>query len=599
VLLRQSRQDAASVVLALTLLAAAGLALSSPPAHAETSDGTLTVVVNRDENGDDGYDSAVDGPQPGIQIAVIDAGGATVRGITDDDGEFVLRASEQLTGGRYTVAAEIPPNLSELAPVQASETYAPFTTTVDVSRSSQTVRMAVAPRLASTAAANAPTAGAPTVARLPRFAVGDYVWRDLNRSGVQDPSEQPAGKVSVQLVGLDGEIVKSTVSAASGRYLFDDLPAGSYRVRFAGVPGGFRLTAAGAGGNRAADSDPDYAGETPPFTLGVGEPNVRAATAADGVTAGYIDPTVDAGITSLRYAVGDCVWLDLDGDGTEDPGDPPASATVSLLSGNTLVARTHTDAEGDYLFDNLEAGQYRLIFSDLGEHRAFTARQVGADPAVDSDPDPRTGETEVTLGPGATDLVPAQDLGVANADLVNLTVNAGLVGVYSLGDSVWRDENGNGVLDPGDTGVADIRVQLLGEGKRVLSTATTSSTGGFSFDGLPAGPYQLRFTAANGLVFTSQHSGTNSAVDSDANDMGLTQPVMLGEENPADTTIDAGMTTRDKLSAPSGPSGTTPVDTKLSSTGGVALSIPLAGLALVASGISCLLAGRRNPSARH
>jgi serine-aspartate repeat-containing protein C/D/E len=297
--------------------------------------------------------------------------------------------------------------------------------------------------------------------------------------------------------------------------------------------------------------------------------------------------------------VGDCVWLDLDGDGTKDPGDPPAAATVSLLSGDTLVARTHTDAEGDYLFNNLEAGQYRLVFSDLGEHRAFTARQVGTDPAVDSDPDPRTGETEVTLGPGATDLVPAEGLGIANADLVNLTVNAGLVGVYSLGDSVWRDENGNGVLDPGDKGVANVRVQLLGEGSRVLSTATTSRTGNFAFDGLTAGPYQLRFTAANGLVFTSRHCGTNTAVDSDADDKGLTRPVLLGEENPADTTIDAGLTTRDKLGTPSGPSGTMPVDTKLSSTGGVALSIPLAGLALVASGISCLLAGRRNPSARH
>ena len=149
--------------------------------------------------------------------------------------------------------------------------------------------------------------------------------------------------------------------------------------------------------------------------------------------------------------------------------------------------------------------------------------------------------------------------------------------------------------------MAGVRVQLLGEGRRVVSTATTSSIGGFAFEGLTAGPYQLRFTAANGLVFTSQHSGTNSAVDSDADEKGLTQLVMLGEENPADTTVDAGMTTPDKLSAPSGPSGTmpVPVDTKLSSTGGVALSIPLAGLALVASGISCLLAGRRNPSGRH
>jgi uncharacterized protein (DUF2141 family) len=596
VLLRH-RRNAAFVILTLALLGGLSLAVSTPFAHADTSDGTLTVLVNREENGDRGYHSGVDGPQPGIQIAVVDARGATVRGITDDRGQFVLIGTSQLTGGRYTVAAEIPPDLSELVPVPASETYAPFVTTVDVSTSSQTVRMAVAPRLAPTAAASGPTVGPPaTVAsRTPRFAVGDYVWRDLNRSGVQDPSEPPAANVSVQLVGLDGEIVQSTVSAASGRYLFDDLPAGSYTVRFAGVPSDFRLTAASSGKNRAADSDPDYAGETPPFTLGVGEPNVRAATAADGVRAGYINPTVDAGITSLRYAVGDCVWLDLDGEGTEDEGEPPAEATVSLLSEGAVIARTHTDAQGNYLFANLEAGDYRLVFSDLGGHRAFTARQMGTDPGVDSDPDPRTGQTQlISLGPGAPDLVPAGDLGVADADLVNLTVNAGLVGVYSVGDTVWRDENGNGVLDPDDTGMTGVRVELVDEAGQVLSSAKTSSTGRFGFDGLAAGSYRLQFRAAGGLVFTSQHVGTNSAVDSDAAPDGMTQPVVLGEENPADTTVDAGLTSPANRSAPQSPTGAVPVDTELSRTGGVALPIPVVGLALVASGLSCLLAGRRN-----
>jgi hypothetical protein len=598
VLLRHRQLDAAFGVLPLALLASAVLAVSSPLAHADPSDGTLTVIVNRDEDGDYGYDPGIDGPQPGIQITVTDASGATVRGITDDDGHFVLEGTDQLDGGRYTVAAEIPPNLSELVPVPATSTYASFVTTVDISMSSQTVRMGVAPGPA-TAAATAPTVGPPpTVAsRPPRFAVGDYVWQDRNRSGVQDPSEPPAVNVSVQLVGLDGEIVDSTVSAASGRYLFDNLPAGSYTVRFAGVPSGSRLTTAGSGGDRAADSDPDYAGETPPFTLGVGEPNVRGTTAADRVMAGYINPTIDAGITTLRYAVGDCVWLDLDGDGAEDPDEPPAAATVSLLTEDTVVAHTRTDAQGQYLFSNLEEGQYRVVFSELGEHRAFTARQAGPDPGSDSDPDPRTGETQViTLGPDVADLVPAGDLGVADADLVNLTVNAGLVGVYSLGDTVWRDENGNGLLDSGDAGVADVKVELMAEGRQVLSTTTTSSTGRFTFDGLAAGSYQLQFRAAGtGLVFTSPHSGPNSAVDSDADGTGRTQTVVLGEENPADTTIDAGLTTAANLSGAPGEPSAVPVDTQLSSTSGVALPIPIAGLALVASGVSCLLAGRRDP----
>jgi hypothetical protein len=142
--------------------------------------------------------------------------------------------------------------------------------------------------------------------------------------------------------------------------------------------------------------------------------------------------------------------------------------------------------------------------------------------------------------------------------------------------------------------MAGVRVDLLDQVGHVLSSAKTSSTGRFGFDRLAAGSYQLRFRAAGGLVFTSQHVGTNSAVDSDAGADGETQPVMLGEDNPADTTVDAGLTSPANGSAPQSPTGAVPVDTELSRTGGVALSVPIIGLALIASGVSCLFVGRRN-----
>ena len=61
-----------------------------------------------------------------------------------------------------------------------------------------------------------------------RFAVGDTVWRDDNRSGIQDRGESPASGVSIQLLNVDGEVVASTVSDPSGRYVFDKLQAGTY-----------------------------------------------------------------------------------------------------------------------------------------------------------------------------------------------------------------------------------------------------------------------------------------------------------------------------------------------------------------------------------
>jgi hypothetical protein len=570
------------------------------PASAETTDGTLTVIVNRDVDGNGNYDGSIDQPQPGIEIAVTDASGFRVKGFTEGDGRFVLDATGKLAGGRYFVVAEIPPALSDLTPVPESSTFQPLSTAVDVTSDKQTVRMGVAARGTST---EAPQPEPSTVSRswnrpeVARFAVGDSVWRDDNRSGVQDPGESPATRISIQLLDVDGEVVASTVSSPSGRYVFDNLQAGTYSVQFAGVPEDFRLTPAGAGDQRGADSDPDYSGVTPPFILGVGEPNVRPTTATDGVAAAYVNPTIDAGITPLRYAVGDRVWLDQDNDGIQQSDEPAASATVALLSvAGNVVASTNTDATGRYQFSNLRGGQYRLQFTHLPTHCAFTGRAAGTDAALDSDPDPVTGLTPVfKLAQGVPNLVPVTDANAGLVDFENRTLNAGLVTRYSIGDKVWLDKNGDGVLGAGDPGVSGVTVELLGSGSRVpLATEVTSKAGGYTFDHLPAGTYQIRFSKVPpGLMFTSQDAGHDPAIDSDVDQHGMTAVFALGSENAADGSIDAGVTAPANYRDASGSNGPA-VDAALSTTGGLAAQLPILGLALASvAGVGYLLVARR------
>ena len=567
-------------------------------ADAETTDGTLTVIVNRDVDGNGIYDGTIDRPQPGIEIAVTDAGGVRVQGVTDSDGAFVLDATSRLKGGRYFVVAEIPAALSDLAPVPESSTFQPLSTTVDVTSEDQTVRMGVAGRTSTEsprsdeATSVSRSSNRPDVAR---FAIGDVVWRDDNRSGVQDTGESPASRISIQLLNVEGEVVDSTVSSPSGRYVFDNLQAGTYSVRFAGVPEEFRLTPASAGGQRGTDSDPDYSGVTPPFTLGVGEPNVRPTTAADGVVAAYINSTIDAGITPLRYAVGDRVWLDLNSDGVQQPDEPAASATVSLLTvAGNVVATTNTDVTGHYQFTHLRGGRYRLQFTELPAHHALTGRAAGRDPALDSDADPATGLTPVfVLAQGAPNLVPAVEASDSSIDFENRTLNAGLVTRYSAGERVWLDNSGDGVLGPGDSGVAGVTVQLLGSDAQVLATEVTSPTGRYSFDDLPAGTYRIRFSKLpHGLMFTSPNVGDNPAIDSDVDQAGETAVFTLGSESPADLSIDAGLTSPANYRRAPDSSGP-PVDAARSSAGGVARHIAIVGLALAVASTSCLLVSRR------
>ncbi len=593
-MLRTLLRSAAALAGLITWVAVAAMPV---PADAETTDGTLMVIVNRDVDGNRSYDAAIDQPQPGIGIAVTDASGARVTGVTDRDGTFVLDGTSKLEGGRYFVVAEIPAALPGLAPVPDSSTFQPLSTTVDVTSEDQTVRMGVtAGRTSSEAPQSEPTSLSRSSNRseVARFAVGDMVWRDDNRSGVQDPGESPASRISLQLLNVDGEVVASTVSGPDGRYVFDNLQAGTYSVRFAGVPEDFRLTPAGAGGLRAADSDPDYSGVTPPFTLGAGEPDIRAATAADGVVAAYINPTIDAGITPLRYAVGDRVWLDMNSDGVQQPDEPAASATVSLLTvTDNVVATTSTDATGHYQFTNLRGGHYRLKFTQLADHNVLTVRSAGTDPALDSDPDPATGLTPVfALAQGAPNLVPVTGANAGAIDFENRTLNAGLLTRYSIGARVWLDNAGDGVLGPGDGGVAGVTVQLLSSESEVLATDVTSPTGRYSFNGLPAGKYRIRFSKVpRGLTFTRPDAG-DPDIDSDADQAGMSGVVTLGGETPADLSIDAGLTSPANYRGAPGGSGR-PVSAAQSTAGGVARQIALAGLALGVASTSCLLVARR------
>jgi len=292
--------------------------------------------------------------------------------------------------------------------------------------------------------------------------------------------------------------------------------------------------------------------------------------------------------------VGDRVWLDLNSDGIQQPDEPAASATVSLLTvAGNVVATTTTDASGRYRFSNLRGGRYRLKFTNLPAHRALTGQAAGSDRALDSDPDPLTGITPAfQLAHGAPNLAPATDANAGLTDFENQTLNAGLVGAYSVGDTVWRDKNSDGLLGPGDDGVAGVTVELLDSDSQILATEVTSLTGHYGFGRLPAGNYRIRFRKVpSGLAFTSQDAGASPALDSDVDQSGVTAVFTLGTENPVDSSIDAGLTSpsnqRD-LSRSNRP----PV-AAAQSTGGFAKQIAIVGLALAIATSSCLVVARR------
>lgn len=108
--------------------------------------------------------------------------------------------------------------------------------------------------------------------------LGDYVWEDTDRDGIQDAGEPALPGVVVTLLGSSGNPLATTSTDANGRYRFDNLTPGTYSVRF-DAPAGMSPTVSNGDVNLADNSDAQAAtGRTAPVVLAEDEfnPNLDA-----------------------------------------------------------------------------------------------------------------------------------------------------------------------------------------------------------------------------------------------------------------------------------------------------------------------------------
>jgi hypothetical protein len=197
--------------------------------------------------------------------------------------------------------------------------------------------------------------------------IGDRVWNDANRNGVQDAGESGIAGVVMQLLGCENVIIRNVTTDGSGQYLFDALVAGDYRVRVQ-PPSGWQISAADQGGNDDGDSDAGTDGFAGCTTLEDGE----------------ADMSIDFGLympsSPQNATIGDRVWNDSNQDGIQDSGEPSIQGVTVLLLDcqSNQVAQTTTDASGTYRFITAP-GNYRLRFLLPGGW-IFSPRGQGARP---------------------------------------------------------------------------------------------------------------------------------------------------------------------------------------------------------------------------
>jgi uncharacterized repeat protein (TIGR01451 family) len=351
-------------------------------------------------------------------------------------------------------------------------------------------------------------------------ALGDYVWEDVNKNGIQDePPSDGRNGVTVQLY-QNGVVISTTTTANDsggnpGYYLFDNLLPGTYSVTFQ-LPTGFNFTIQNAGGDDGKDSDANpTTGATGDYTLAPGDRTL----------------TVDAGLVRIAdelAGLGDFVWLDLNKNGIQDNGEPGVpNITVTLYNqAGTVLDTRLTNASGYYSFTGLIPGTYQVGFT-LPNGYTFTIPNAGSNDQIDSDADLTTGRTPlVTLAPGE----------------YNPTLDAGLIPPLArLGDFVWLDINKNGIQDAGEPGIPGITVTLRTPSGTVLSTTLTNGSGLYLFDNLQPDSYVVCFALPPGYVFSPPNQGGDDGRDSDADMITGCAPVVTLGPGESNLTIDAGM----------------------------------------------------------
>ncbi|WP_305799134.1 SdrD B-like domain-containing protein [Roseococcus sp. SDR] len=342
--------------------------------------------------------------------------------------------------------------------------------------------------------------------------IGNFVWLDTNNDGDQDAGELGVANVTVRLLRADGTPTGlTTTTDAAGAYSFTNLAPGDYRVEFV-APLNRAIGKQDLGGNDARDSDAN------PTT---------GRTGIISLESGENDDSVDAAIVELGALTGR-VWVDRDGDGLEESGEASrAGITVNLLSadGTPTGRTTTTNASGEYLFDEVVAGNYRVQFV-MPSGLKLTLQDQGGNDTIDSDPNATSGIT------GLVAVVPAT---------TTRDVDAGVYVPATLGDRVWHDLNANGVQDPGEAGLSGVSVRLLAaDGVTEIATTTTNASGLYSFGDLAPGQYGVRVVAPSGYETSPIDQGGNDATDSDATAAGVIAPTMIFSGD-ARTDLDAGL----------------------------------------------------------
>lgn len=249
--------------------------------------------------------------------------------------------------------------------------------------------------------------------------IGNFVWLDTNRDGIQDPLEPGIEGVSVRLFDSAGNLLDTAITDENGEYFFDVPDSSDFSLKLDNpndsLPGGalseLLLTIQDAGSVDSVDSDAADMGGFAAIMLT--SPEIGEDLSFDF---GFVEPV----------RIGDFVFLDSNADGVQDAGDIPIEGvTVSLFDTVTgaFISSTETDVNGEYFFNVAPNTDFTVKLDNPLDYAvdgplndlSLTLLNAGTDDALDSDAINMGGFAAIMLTSPATGEDLSFDFGFAEA----------------------------------------------------------------------------------------------------------------------------------------------------------------------------------------
>lgn len=297
-----------------------------------------------------------------------------------------------------------------------------------------------------------------------------------------EPNYRGIAGVTIQLRDASGTVVATTETAADGTYRFDGLLPGDYSIQEI-QPDGFR------DGQEMLGT----VGGIAHGTLGANDQitNIRLMSGQHGVQYGFCE--------HLPSSLKGTVYHDRNNNGVQENGEEGiAGVTIRLLNadgapvtimnnGVQTVVTAVTDSQGNYHFNNLEAGNYQIQeiqpanWTDGKDSVGSLGGQVTND---------RFTRVIIREGDHAVDY----DFGELRLGSISGYVNV--------------DSDGNCIADtPGDVPIAGVTMQLLDSNGNVIQSTTTNQDGFYRFTKLLPGSYSVRQIQPDDYFNSGQMAG--------------------------------------------------------------------------------------------